>query len=152
MLTIQGSIVKWVKKEGDTLAPGDVICEIETDKATMEWEAQEEGILAKILVQAGVPDVQCGATVAIIVEEGTDISAFASFDPSSTRKQLASAAPPKPAAVAAAAPSTVATAVASFPPHTKLMMPSLSPTMEMVLPPTSLLTRLYADTLCSPWF
>ena len=96
----------------------------------MEWEAQEEGILAKIMVPAGVPDIQCGATVAIIVEEGVDVSAFASFDPSSTAKQIASAAPPEPAPAAAAA--AAAPAASAFPPHMRLEMPSLSPTMEMV--------------------
>ena len=46
----EGTIVKWLKKEGDTVAPGDVLCEIQTDKAVMSFEVEEEGILAKILV------------------------------------------------------------------------------------------------------
>lgn len=107
------------------MAAGDVMAEIETDKATIEWEAQEEGILAKILVQEGVPDVPCGTPVALIVEQGTDVSAFANFDPSSASKQ-----PPPSNSKPAAAPA--ATPASSFPPHMKLQMPSLSPTMEQV--------------------
>jgi len=124
----QGNIVKWVKKEGDSVAPGDVLCEIETDKATIEWEAQEDGVLAKILYPEGSKDIPCGEVVAIVAEEGADISAFASFDPSS----MAAADPsPPPTASKPSAPAAASAPVASsFPPHMKLEMPSLSPTME----------------------
>ena len=64
-----GNIAVWNKKEGDSVAAGDSIADIETDKATMTWEAQDEGFVAKILVQAGSPDVQVGAPVAVFVEE-----------------------------------------------------------------------------------
>lgn len=122
----QGNIVKWIKKEGDTVAPGDVLCEVETDKATIEWEAQEEGILAKILAPEGSKDIPCGTLVAVIVEEGTDISAFADFTPGAK----AEAAPPTPSSPPSE-PSAPATASGkSYPPHLKLEMPSLSPTME----------------------
>lgn len=50
---IQGNIVAWRKSEGDSVAPGDILAEVETDKATIEWEAQEEGFIAKILMAAG---------------------------------------------------------------------------------------------------
>lgn len=50
----EGTIVKWLKKEGDTVAPGDVLCEIQTDKAVMSFEVEEEGILAKILVSFSI--------------------------------------------------------------------------------------------------
>jgi len=56
----QGNIAKWAKKEGDAVAPGDALCDIETDKATMTWEAQEEGIVARILVPDGSADVPVG--------------------------------------------------------------------------------------------
>jgi pyruvate dehydrogenase E2 component (dihydrolipoamide acetyltransferase) len=127
-LGVQGNIVKWIKKEGDTVAPGDVLCEVETDKATIEWEAQEEGILAKILAPEGSKDIPCGTLVAVIVEEGTDISAFADFTPGAK----AEAAPPTPSSPPSE-PSAPATASGkSYPPHLKLEMPSLSPTMEQV--------------------
>lgn len=54
MVVLQGNIAAWRKNEGDSLAPGDILAEVETDKATIEWEAQEEGFIARILVPAGV--------------------------------------------------------------------------------------------------
>lgn len=64
-----GNIASWGKKEGDQIAAGDAIADIETDKATMTWEAQDEAFLAKILVKEGTQDVQVGAPVAVLVEE-----------------------------------------------------------------------------------
>lgn len=61
-----GTIVSWSKKEGDKLNEGDLLCEIETDKATMGFETPEEGYLAKIIVSAGTKDVKIGALVCII--------------------------------------------------------------------------------------
>ncbi|WP_017664122.1 pyruvate dehydrogenase complex E1 component subunit beta [Porphyrobacter sp. AAP82] len=66
----QGTLAKWLKQEGDKIAPGDIIAEIETDKATMEFEAIDEGVLEKILVPAGTEDVAVGAVIALIVGEG----------------------------------------------------------------------------------
>ncbi|KAI1945872.1 pyruvate dehydrogenase complex dihydrolipoamide acetyltransferase component (E2) [Ophidiomyces ophidiicola] len=74
-----GNIGAWQKKAGDTLAPGDVLVEIETDKAQMDFEFQEEGVLAKILKDAGEKDVAVGNPIAVMVEEGTDVSQFESF-------------------------------------------------------------------------
>ncbi|OAX85340.1 pyruvate dehydrogenase complex dihydrolipoamide acetyltransferase [Emergomyces africanus] len=74
-----GNIGAWQKKAGDTLAPGDVLVEIETDKAQMDFEFQEEGVLAKILKEAGEKDVAVGNPIAVMVEEGTDILSFESF-------------------------------------------------------------------------
>ncbi|GAP86934.1 putative dihydrolipoamide acetyltransferase component pyruvate dehydrogenase complex [Rosellinia necatrix] len=74
-----GNIGAWQKKAGDTIAPGDVLVEIETDKAQMDFEFQEEGIIAKVLKDAGEKDVTVGNPIAVLVEEGTDISAFESF-------------------------------------------------------------------------
>lgn len=64
-----GNIAKWNKKEGDEIAAGDSIAEIETDKATMDWEAQDDGFVAKILAEEGSKDVSVGAPVIVIVEE-----------------------------------------------------------------------------------
>ncbi|KAG9254315.1 pyruvate dehydrogenase complex dihydrolipoamide acetyltransferase [Emericellopsis atlantica] len=74
-----GNIGAWQKKAGDSIAPGDVLVEVETDKAQMDFEFQEEGIIAKILKESGEKDVAVGSPIAILVEEGTDISAFEKF-------------------------------------------------------------------------
>ncbi|KAH7035769.1 pyruvate dehydrogenase protein X component [Microdochium trichocladiopsis] len=74
-----GNIGAWQKKAGDSIAPGDVLVEIETDKAQMDFEFQEEGVIAKILKDAGEKDVPVGNPIAVLVEEGTDIAAFESF-------------------------------------------------------------------------
>ncbi|KAL9622801.1 MAG: hypothetical protein Q9160_002920 [Pyrenula sp. 1 TL-2023] len=74
-----GNIGAWQKKVGDGLAPGDVLVEIETDKAQMDFEFQEEGVLAKILKESGEKDVAVGNPIAVMVEEGSDVSAFDSF-------------------------------------------------------------------------
>ncbi|BGP31234.1 hypothetical protein JCM10296v2_002998 [Rhodotorula toruloides] len=70
----EGGIAQWKKKEGESFAPGDVLLEIETDKATMDVEAQDEGVLGKILVGDGSKAVQVGSPVAVIGEEGDDFS------------------------------------------------------------------------------
>ncbi|CAM0911286.1 unnamed protein product [Alopecurus aequalis] len=69
----QGNITKWRKQEGDKIEVGDVICEIETDKATLEFESLEEGYLAKILVPEGSKDVQVGQPIFVTVEDSEDI-------------------------------------------------------------------------------
>ena len=73
----EGKLAKWLKKEGDTVKSGDVLAEIETDKATMEVEAIDEGVLAKILVPDGTENVAVNTPIAIIAEEGEDVSAAA---------------------------------------------------------------------------
>ncbi|KAI5648508.1 hypothetical protein M9H77_34513 [Catharanthus roseus] len=69
----QGNIVKWRKQEGDKINVGDILCEIETDKATLEFESLEEGFLAKILVPEGSKDVAVGQPIAVTVEDSNDI-------------------------------------------------------------------------------
>ena len=74
-----GNIGTWQKKPGDSLGPGDVLVEIETDKAQMDFEFQEEGVLAKILKDSGEKDVAVGNPIAVMVEEAGDVSAFEEF-------------------------------------------------------------------------
>ncbi|KAF2213271.1 hypothetical protein CERZMDRAFT_111595 [Cercospora zeae-maydis SCOH1-5] len=74
-----GNIGAWQKKPGDTLSPGDVLVEIETDKAQMDFEFQEEGVLAKVLKESGEKDVAVGNPIAVMIEEGGDVSAFEGF-------------------------------------------------------------------------
>lgn len=74
-----GNIGAWQKKPGDSLAPGDVLVEIETDKAQMDFEFQEEGVLAKVLKESGEKDVAVGNPIAVMVEDAGDVAAFEEF-------------------------------------------------------------------------
>jgi pyruvate dehydrogenase E1 component beta subunit len=87
----EGTLSKWLVKEGDTVKSGDVLAEIETDKATMEFEAVDEGTIAKILVAEGTDGVKVGELIALIAEEGEDLSAPA---PAAAPKAEAPAAKP----------------------------------------------------------
>ncbi len=73
----EGKLAKWLKAEGDAVKPGDVIAEIETDKATMEVEAADEGVLGKILVEAGTEGVKVNTPIALLLGEGEDKAALA---------------------------------------------------------------------------
>ena len=88
----KGNLAKWLKKEGDTIKAGDVIAEIETDKATMEVEAVDEGILAKIVVSAGTADVPVNQLIGVIAAEGEDVAAAAAGG--GAKSPLPAAAPP----------------------------------------------------------
>lgn len=68
----EGNIVKWMKKEGETVSAGDALCEIETDKAVVTMESNDDGVLAKILVEEGSRNVRLGSLIALLVEEGQD--------------------------------------------------------------------------------
>ncbi len=109
----EGTLAKWLKQEGDTVASGDVIAEIETDKATMEFEAIDEGVIAKILVAEGTDGVKVGTVIAIIAAEGEDASA-ASAAPAKA-EAAAQPAPPKQDAGETAAPTPAAPAPAPAP-------------------------------------
>ena len=97
----EGTLAKWLVKEGDTVSSGDIMAEIETDKATMEFEAVDEGIVGKILIAEGTEGVKVNDVIAILVEDGEDVPA-ASAAPAPVTETPA-AAPAEP--VAAAAPS-----------------------------------------------
>ena len=71
----QGKLAKWLKAEGDKVKAGDIIAEIETDKATMEVEAVDEGVLAKILIADGTENVAVNTPIGLITAEGEDVSA-----------------------------------------------------------------------------
>ncbi|KAK0112851.1 pyruvate dehydrogenase complex dihydrolipoamide acetyltransferase component (E2) [Cadophora gregata] len=90
-----GNIGTWQKKVGDSIAPGDVLVEIETDKAQMDFEFQEDGVLAKILKQSGEKDIAVGNPIAVMVGEGEDASAFESFTLEDAGGESAPAPPPK---------------------------------------------------------
>src|SRR5690242_8875269 len=77
----EGTLAKWLVKEGDKVESGDILAEIETDKATMEFEAVDEGTIAKILVPEGTDGVKVGAPIAILAGEGEDASKAAAAAP-----------------------------------------------------------------------
>ncbi|WP_430439253.1 pyruvate dehydrogenase complex dihydrolipoamide acetyltransferase [Shinella sp.] len=111
----EGNLAKWLVKEGDTVKSGDVIAEIETDKATMEVEAVDEGVVAKIVVPAGTEGVKVNSLIAILAADGEDVSAAAAGGGSAPKAEAkpaeAKAEAPKEAeksATAAAAPAAVA--------------------------------------------
>ncbi len=105
----EGTLAKWLVKEGDTVSSGDIMCEIETDKATMEFEATDEGVIGKILIQEGTEGVKVNTAIAVLLEEGEDASAAqnVSSDAPAEAPAPAATADSKPAeAKAPAAPET----------------------------------------------
>ena len=107
----EGTVARWLKQEGDEVAAGDVVAEIETDKATMEVEAADEGVLGRILVAAGTEGVAVNTPIALLLEDGEDSSALTAASGTVTRAEPAPVAepaaadvePPTPAVVPAAA-------------------------------------------------
>ncbi|MGB1266103.1 MAG: pyruvate dehydrogenase complex E1 component subunit beta [Nereida ignava] len=108
----EGTLAKWLVKEGDTVASGDILAEIETDKATMEFEAVDEGVIGKILISEGSEGVKVNTAIAVLLEEGEDASAAdtasAAAAPAAeaTAAPEASSVPATAAAPAAPAPDT----------------------------------------------
>ena len=101
----KGNLAKWLKKEGDRVKSGDIIAEIETDKATMEVEAADEGTLGKILVPEGTADVAVNTPIAVILSEGEDKSTIKDAKPAQQQKAAESAPPANPQSNAAKAPA-----------------------------------------------
>jgi pyruvate dehydrogenase E2 component (dihydrolipoamide acetyltransferase) len=113
----EGKLGKWLKKEGDKVKSGDIIAEIETDKATMEFEAVDEGTIGKILVAEGTEGVAVNAPIAVLLAAGENASAIASMP-------AAAPAPAKPAAPAAAVPAPVQAAAPAPKPAAAAPMPA----------------------------
>ena len=117
----KGNLAKWLKKEGDKIKSGDVIAEIETDKATMEYEAVDDGTLAKIVVPEGTQDVAVNSVIAVLANEGEDVKAAASANVKAPtapkaeepKKGDTKQSAPAPAIQAAPAPRAPAAAVPS---------------------------------------
>jgi pyruvate dehydrogenase E2 component (dihydrolipoamide acetyltransferase) len=121
-----GTIVNWEKKVGDQVSEGDLLCEIETDKATMGFETPEEGYLAKIMLEAGSKDIPVGKLLCIIVENAEDVAKFADFvDDGKSASSAPPAAAPAPKE-AAAPPPPPSPAAAPAPPPPSLMAQSTS--------------------------
>ncbi|KAJ7103406.1 dihydrolipoamide acetyltransferase [Mycena belliarum] len=120
-----GGIASWKKKEGETFATGDVLLEIETDKATIDVEATEDGVLAKIIAPDGTKDVLVGSPIAIVAEEGDDLSGASEMasKASSAGPPKAESAPKSESAPAESAPSPPKSS-SSQPPKEKSDLPS----------------------------
>src|SRR5215218_9898253 len=148
----EGNLARWLKKEGDTVKSGDVIAEIETDKATMEVEAVDEGTLGKILVPEGTNDVAVNTPIAMILSEGEDASAIKGASSGAGKEGPASktdgqsakpaqqqkgeesappAAPDEPAAKEARAPAQPKSAVAAPPKPETIPEPDVPEGTEM---------------------
>ncbi|XP_076450640.1 LOW QUALITY PROTEIN: pyruvate dehydrogenase protein X component, mitochondrial-like [Babylonia areolata] len=121
----RGTIIKWHKKEGEAVSPGDVLCDIQTDKAVVSMEYDDEGVLAKILKPDNSQDVEVGSLIALMVEEGDD---WQNVEVPGDARVTSPAPSGAQAAAAAAAPPPASTGTI---PGIKVEMPSLSPTMEM---------------------
>jgi pyruvate dehydrogenase E2 component (dihydrolipoamide acetyltransferase) len=115
----EGTLAKWLVKEGDSVSSGDLLAEIETDKATMEFEAIDEGVIAKIVVPEGTENVKVGQVIAVIAGEGEDVAAAPAraesapapapqaSEPVATAQSAAPAISPAPVAAPAPAPAPV---------------------------------------------
>jgi pyruvate dehydrogenase E2 component (dihydrolipoamide acetyltransferase) len=140
----KGNLAKWLKKEGDKVKSGDVIAEIETDKATMEVEAVDEGTIAKIVVPEGTQDVAVNDVIAVLAGDGEDVKAAgagaASAPPKDAPKPAPAAeAPAKPAPAPAAAPAAAA------PP--KAAAPAAAPAPQAAAPQTNGHARIVSSPL-----
>jgi pyruvate dehydrogenase E2 component (dihydrolipoamide acetyltransferase) len=140
----KGNLAKWLKKEGDQVKSGDVIAEIETDKATMEVEAVDEGTLAKIVVPEGTADVPVNQLIAVLAGEGEDVKAAAA--------QAGAGAPPKaaPAPKPSAPPAQAAPAPAATKPATAPPPPPAEPTAAPAATPAKPAANGHGRVFSSP--
>jgi pyruvate dehydrogenase E2 component (dihydrolipoamide acetyltransferase) len=124
-----GAIASWTLEEGESFGAGDVLCEVETDKATVSFEAQDDGVVAKILAEAGPTEIDCGVPILITVEEESDVDAFKDYVVEAT-----TAAPP---AAVASTPSTPPNTPRSLPPAAVASTPSTPPNTPRSIPPAA---------------
>jgi len=131
----QGNLTKWRKKQGEAVAPGEIIAEVETDKATVEFESQDDFHLAKLLVPEGAKEVKVGDVIAVMVDEPDKIAAFADFvlegKPAAKAAPAAASAPAS--AAPAAAPAHGAPAAAPAAPAAKPYTGPIGPAVHYLL-------------------
>ncbi|MFQ5970684.1 MAG: pyruvate dehydrogenase complex dihydrolipoamide acetyltransferase [Alphaproteobacteria bacterium] len=139
----EGTLAKWLKSVGDEVSSGDVIAEIETDKATMEVEAIDDGVLGKILVDEGTEGVAVNTPIAVVLEEGEDPSALAGFETAAPQPASAPAAEAVPAPAPAAPTPAAAPAAPAAPAQPIAPTPSPAP----VSPPSDGDGRIFASPL-----
>ena len=123
-----GSISSWNVEEGGSFSAGDSICSIETDKATVDFEAQDDGVVAKIIVQAGGGEINCGTPIMVTVEDEGDVAAFKDF----VVEESASSGQQPAAVVEEAPPAPVAAPPTPSPPSSTAAVPAAVPTGERV--------------------
>ncbi|MEM8790827.1 MAG: pyruvate dehydrogenase complex E1 component subunit beta [Pseudomonadota bacterium] len=135
----EGNLAKWLVKEGDSVASGDVIAEIETDKATMEVEAVDEGVVGKILVAEGTEAVKVNTPIAVLLEDGEDASAVdagapaAEAAPAEASKSNGATPPPAADAPASAPPAPAPTETAPIEPDWPADAPMVEQTVRVAL-------------------
>lgn len=120
-----GTIASWNLGEGESFSAGDVLCEVETDKATVSFEAQDDGVIAKILADSGPTEIDCGVPILITVDDESDVDAFKDYvveAPSPAASQSASA--PSPPSAASTPPATPAAAPTPTPAATPAPTPA----------------------------
>src|SRR5207302_6671657 len=128
----KGNLAKWLKKEGDAIKSGDVVAEIETDKATMEVEAVDEGTLGKILVPEGTSDVAVNTPIAMILSEGEEASALKADGGKEARQQQAAESAPPAAPAKAPKPPAQPKSAGAMPPKPHIVpQPELPAGTEM---------------------
>ena len=132
----KGNLAKWLKKEGDKVKSGDVIAEIETDKATMEVEAVDEGTIAKIVVPEGTQDVAVNDVIAVLAGDGEDVKAAG-----------AGAAPPKAVEAPAAKPAAAAAPVATPAPKAAAPAVAPAPALQAAAPQVNGHVRIFSSPL-----
>src|SRR5689334_9296682 len=141
----KGNLAKWLKKEGETVKAGDVIAEIETDKATMEVEAVDEGTLGRILVPEGAQDIAVNAPIAVLLAEGEDKSALSAAPATPPPAKPVAATPAPPSQPPAPAPTPAAAGA----PRSAGSAPSATPRAGEAAPPprSNGQTRVFASPL-----
>jgi pyruvate dehydrogenase E1 component beta subunit len=141
----KGNLAKWLKKEGETIKSGDVIAEIETDKATMEVEATDEGTLGKILIPEGTNDVAVNTPIATILSDG---ESAADLDKAAAAPPKTEKAPEKPAEAAEAKPAETKSSEAKSAPETKPAAPKAVAEPDPEVPAgTEMVTMTIRDAL-----
>ncbi|XP_063799310.1 LOW QUALITY PROTEIN: dihydrolipoyllysine-residue acetyltransferase component of pyruvate dehydrogenase complex, mitochondrial [Pseudophryne corroboree] len=126
-----GTIARWEKKEGEKINEGDLIAEVETDKATVGFESLEECYMAKILVAEGTKDVPIGAVICITVDKPELIDAFKNYTLDSAVPASSTPVAPHAASRPTTPPPAVQAPGSTYPTHMKIVLPALSPTMTM---------------------
>ncbi|MEC8026886.1 MAG: biotin/lipoyl-containing protein, partial [Pseudomonadota bacterium] len=143
----EGKLAQWLKAEGDVVAAGDVLAEIETDKATMEVEAVDEGVLAKIVVPGGTEGVAVNAVIAVLADEGED-AAGVDVDALSTMPSPAPIAAPSAAPSAAPASASEPTPAPAPAPPAPVAAPTPAPIpLPTPAPTPAPATRVFASPL-----
>lgn len=143
-----GTLASWSLKEGDSFGAGDVIAKIETDKASIDFEAQDDGVIAKLLIPDGSEDVVVGHPIMVTVEDEDDVAAFKDFSVPSE----AAAVPPPPAEEETAAESVASPEPAATPPPIEEAVVAAAPEPVAAIPETVAATpATVASTMGPAW-